>query len=381
VTFRRIQVAAVALSVAGSTALFAAPAQASSIRDDQWHLKYLKIATAHAITKGAGITVAVIDTGIDPHPDLRRNLLQGKSVASGAKSDGRSDQDGHGTNMAGLIAAHGTNARDSALGIAPEAKLLPFNAGKLAGGSEFAEGIEWASTHGAKVINVSAAGGPNIALNEAVKIATDNDVVVVAGSGNIGQTTIFGYPAALPGVLAVGAVDRSGKRAKFSTSGAEQGLCAPGVDITSTDTKGRWATQDGTSPATAIVSGAAALVRAKFPELSAAEVIHRLEATATDNGKPGRDDDCGFGVLNVVKALTADVPPLAGSTTTTAAPTAPPATTTAPASGSGSGNAAPDSTPASSNTAAIVGGGVILLLFGGLIALLVNRRRKNPRTS
>jgi type VII secretion-associated serine protease mycosin len=385
VTVRGFRVRAAALTIAASAILPTAPANADSIRGDQWHLKYLKISSAQVISKGAGVTVAVVDTGVYRHPDLRKNLLTGGSVIPGDKANS-GDQEGHGTGMAGLIAAHGRDGHDSALGVAPAAKVLPVKMqkpGDPSGALDIAAGIEWAVAHGADVINVSAAAGPSIALDDAVKAATENDIVVVAGAGNAGQTHGFGYPARIPAVLAVGAIDRSGKHAKFSLSGNQMGICAPGVDITSTGLNGRYRTSFGTSPATAIVSGAAALVRAKFPELSAPEVIHRLQATATDNGKPGRDDDCGFGVLNVVKALTADVPPLAGGSTESAAPTAAPTTaapaaTTAPAAGSGSGSAAPDTTPASTNTPAIVGGGVIVLLLGGLIALLVNRRRKSP---
>ena len=158
------------------------------------------------------------------------------------------------------------------------------------------------------------------------------------------------------------------------------GICAPGVGIISTGRNRRYIETSGTSDSTAIVSGAAALVRSKFPDLSAPEVIHRLTATATDNGKPGRDNECGFGVLNVVKALTADVPPLSAATTTAPAPTAS-ASIPGPAqpTGGGNGNTAGEPTPTGTNTAAVVGGSVIVLLFGGLIAFLVIRRRKAGR--
>ncbi len=116
------------------------------------------------------------------------------------------------------------------------------------------------------------------------------------------------------------------------------------------------------------------MVRAKYPDLSAQEVIHRLTATATDIGKPGRDDECGYGVLNIVKALTADVPPLSGTTTPTTTATTPPTTPT---------NAAPDPTPAGSdktNITAIAGGIGAAALIGGLIALLLTRRRRRNTT-
>ncbi len=334
------------------------------------------------------MTVAVVDTGVDPHPDLRKNLLQGKAMMQGETGNGHFDHDGHGTKMAGIIAAHGKGGSDGVLGLAPAAKILPIkdSSPKNVGSSiTLAASIKWAAGHGASVVNVSSASAPTAALDDAIAIADEKDILVVAASGNKRTDIVFGYPAAMPSVLAVGAVDRSGKLADFSVTGSAIDLCAPGVDITTTGPKGKYFDSSGTSDATAVVSGAAALVRAKFPDLSAPEVIHRLTATARDNGKPGRDDQCGFGVLDVVKALTADVPPLgasapsaAPSATATATATAGPTAAGATAAGAGSGNAAPGMKPAGNNTPALIGGGVVVLLFGGLIALLVARRRRNP---
>jgi type VII secretion-associated serine protease mycosin len=361
--------AAAALSIVAVVALPASPAQADWVRDKQWYLSSLKISQAHTITEGAGITVAVVDTGVEAHPDLRNNLLDGTDVIAGTTGNGHADGDGHGTAMAGIIAAHGKNSRDGLLGIAPDAKILPVKdqkPGDNGGSSAVGAGIEWAAKHGAKVINVSSSTGPSLALNSAITTAAAQDVVVVAGSGNKPRFLQFGNPAAMPGVLAVGATDRSGKLASFTVTGPQMQICAPGVDIETARLKGSYSVASGTSESTAVVSGAAALVRAKFPQLSAQEVIHRLTATATDVGKPGRDDECGFGVLNIVKALTAEVPPLT-TTPTSAVPTS-----TIPATA-----AAPDSEPAGNNTPAIIGGAVAaVLLVGGLVAALVIRRRK-----
>jgi subtilisin family serine protease len=161
----------------------------------------------------------------------------------------------------------------------------------------------------------------------------------------------------------VGAVDRTREHASFSVPGDAVQICAPGVDMETTGRKGTYVVSRGTSDSTAVVSGAAALVRSKFPDLTAPQVIDRLTSTATDIGPPGRDEECGFGLLNIVKALTADLPSAGGSS-----PPADSAPTAAAAP-------APDG---ESHTAAIVawtGGGVVVLL-GALISVLLVRRRK-----
>lgn len=142
------------------------------------------------------------------------------------------------------------------------------------------------------------------------------DVVVVAAAGNRPEATRVEWPAAYPGVIAAAGVDRDGNHAEVSVTGPEVVLAAPAVDIVSTNKLGetRYSTGTGTSSATAIIAGAAALVRAKYPDLSAAEVVHRLTATAVDKGPPGRDELYGYGVLDLVAALTADVPPMPSPT-------------------------------------------------------------------
>jgi subtilisin family serine protease len=141
--------------------------------------------------------------------------------------------------------------------------------------------------------------------------------VVVAAAGNFPSSTNVLYPAAYPGVLAVVGVDQRGSHAQDSVSGTAAAIAAPSVNVYSLDIRTGahtgYATGDGTSAGAAIVSGVAALVRSKYPSMSAAEVAHRLEATADDKGPPGRDSDYGYGIVDPVKALTANVPPLTPS--------------------------------------------------------------------
>ncbi|MFI1991194.1 S8 family serine peptidase [Actinoplanes sp. NPDC020271] len=286
-----------------------------AVREAQWFLDALKIDKAHALSTGTGVTVALTDSGVNNHRDFDNNLVPGVDLVTNSGPAYNNDRIGHGTEMAGLIVGHGQDSAKGVLGIAPGSKLLPI---KVSDGPDFrpivGAGISAATNLGARVINVSSAGSISKELERAVNDAINRDVVVVAASGNDFRTARIGYPAALPGVLAVGAVDKDGKYAPFSTPGPNLGICAPGVDIVTTGSHNSYSKIDGTSAATAIVSGAAALVRANFPKLSAREVVHRLTATATDIGPPGRDEQCGYGVLNIIKALTADVPPMSNGT-------------------------------------------------------------------
>jgi type VII secretion-associated serine protease mycosin len=307
----RAATAAAAATLIATTVV--SPAQADQVRDLQWHLAFLKADQIRKITKGYGVTVAVVDSGVDgEHPDLAGNVLKGKDLVSPSGGDGWEDTEGHGTKMASLIAAHGhgSGRRDGVLGLAPDAKILPVRDHWDRAGARFADkGIRWAVDHGAKVINFSAR---TEGLTEAVDYALAHDVVVVAGVGNTtqGDDTV-GEPASLSGVIAVSGVGKDGKFSKASVEGPAVVLSAPAVDIVgaSTTTASKYGVATGTSDATALVSGAVALVRAKYPDLNAASVIERLIATADDQGTEGRDNRYGFGIVNPLKALTAtDVP-------------------------------------------------------------------------
>nr|WP_091445963.1 type VII secretion-associated serine protease mycosin [Micromonospora yangpuensis] len=352
------------------------------IRGEQWHLQFLRIAKVHKFGKGEGILVAVPDTGVDPHPDLRENLLPGTDIIPGGNGDGRRDQDSHGTSMAGLIAAHG-QGQLGALGVAPKAKILPiYDSPPLADGDPeaLAQGVEYAVSRGADVISISSGGGSSPRLTQAVRQAAASNIVVVAGAGNQPREQAVGYPASEPGVVAVGGIDREGNHATVSVTGPEIDVVAPAVDLYSTSYQGKYSKGTGTSGATAIVAGAVALIRAKYPSLPAREVVHRLTYTAVDKGPPGRDDQYGYGVIDLVAALTADVPPSwsALPTADASAGQGPTSTAAGPvADGRGAGGDG-------STVRGLVTLGV-LVVGGGAWAYVVRRRRRGddppPRIS
>ncbi|WP_306216365.1 S8 family serine peptidase, partial [Actinoplanes sp. RD1] len=265
---------------------------ADGVRAAQWHLTALDIRTAHRVSLGAGVIVALVDTGVDAaHDDLADAVAPGTDLFPDPIGDGRDDIDGHGTEMAGIIAGRGHGARSGALGIAPAATILPIRGPiKTMATSEFmVRAVAFARGRGARVVNMSFGTGDTEVLRSAVRAAVAADMVVVAASGNVGSGA-GEFPGRYPEVLTVGAVGRTGKVADFSVTGPQVDLTAPGVDIVTTGI-GRtgYYRGSGTSEATAVVSGAAALVRAAHPELSAAEVVRRLTATAVDAGRKGRD--------------------------------------------------------------------------------------------
>lgn len=183
-----------------------------------------------------------------------------------------------------------------------------------------AAGIEWATANHADVISVSSVVGASVRLQQAVRATVGANIVVVAAAGNRPEDLGVGYPASEEGVLAVGGSSQAGGHAPVSVTGREIDVVAPAVDIYSTSYGGNYSKGTGTSSATAIVAGAAALIRSKYPDLPAQEVAHRLTATAIDKGPPGRDDEYGYGVIDLVAALTADVPPLGFESSSVTAP-------------------------------------------------------------
>lgn len=307
--------AAIGLATAPAVAAHAAPGP----RADQWWFDSWGIQKdVWPITKGKGVTVAVIDTGVNARlPDLKSVVLPGTDL-TGQGGDGRQDNDsynhGHGTGMASLIASQGTAT--GFVGIAPEAKILPIAAS--VSGPTTAKAVRYAVDHGAKVVNISQSSEsadiyPNQCppqLLEAVEYAAKKDVVIVAAAGNSGDNgNKPNYPASCPGVVAVGALGQDGKPWKSTQKQPYVTVGAPGANVGYLGKEGRaYRSGAGTSQATALASGAIALVRSHYPNLSARQVVQRITATAKDFGPPGKDDLVGYGVISIPRALKQDVP-------------------------------------------------------------------------
>jgi type VII secretion-associated serine protease mycosin len=300
-------------------------ARADAVRDADWALDALHATQAWRISEGAGVTVAVLDTGVDgTHPDLTGQVLPGKDLVGFGAKRGDATWAKHGTGMAGIIAGHGHGPghSDGVLGIAPKAKILPVRViledkdpqrkkARTTRGGALAEGIRWAADHGADVINLSLGDDSKTAHaegqeDEAIQYALSKGVVVVASAGNGGKEgDRSSYPAAYPGVIAVAAVDRYGNRAWFSTARWYTAVSAPGDDVVIADPNRRYYEGWGTSTASAYVSGAAALIRAKYPRLSPAQIKSLLESTTRYRPPGGRSDGVGTGLIDPAAALKA----------------------------------------------------------------------------
>jgi type VII secretion-associated serine protease mycosin len=303
----------------GGTAagLAVAPTRADAARTAEWHLSALGATEAWRESTGEGVTVAVVDSGVDS----KQADLAGQVIVPGRDfvmpgGDGTYDPAGHGTSVATLIAGRSDDA--GVEGLAPGVKILPVRVlneeRKYDDPLVVAQGIRFAVEYGAKVINLSLGGATESdAIRAAIEYAFAHDVVVVACTGNVGAFADgdqVWYPAREPGVIAVAGMDKDTLWAG-SVTGPQTVLTAPAAGLQAPIPGGGYGRVYGTSFAAPLVSATAALVRAKSPGLRAGDVVNRLITTATDLGQPGRDDTYGYGEVDPLRALT-DVIPMIG---------------------------------------------------------------------
>lgn len=307
---------AVSVATASTTSATTAAAAGSGDprRAEQWALDQLGIDALRSRSRGQGVDVAVVDTGVaSGHVDLGATTCSGVAFLenSGVAQHGKGAQDphGHGTHVAGIVAATTDNGHGTA-GVAPSARIIPVRVLSSNGSgwsSDVARGITWAVDHGAEVINLSLGGGHSWSVQVAVEYAEANGVVVVAAAGNDGlphgAEPAPSYPGALDEALAVASIDRSGGVSSFSSRGGYVDVAAPGGSILSTVRSGGWGTMSGTSMATPHVAGVVAMVVAVEPALSPAQVRARITTTADEAGPVGHDHAYGWGRLDPSGAL------------------------------------------------------------------------------
>ncbi|GII85829.1 type VII secretion-associated serine protease [Sphaerisporangium siamense] len=320
---RAARVLAVTALVA-SLAVPAVPARADQVRGSQAQvLRTLGLDAAWRITRGAGAKVAVLDSGVDPrHHDLAGSVVTGPDLTKGANPRGVAPSRLHGTYMASLIAGHGhgPGGADGVIGVAPAAKVLSvrvileddepgfrdFNS-EARFENVVARGIRYAVDQGVDVINLSISKDqPTRQERAAIRYAVSKGVVLVAAAGNDGAGRVTGpysYPASLPGVISVAAADRGLRKASFSNRNSLVLVAAPGVDIYGAGPGDQYWVGRGTSQATALVSGVAALIKAKYPRMTPALVTQALTTGVVRHPPQGYDPGTGFGVVNAARAL------------------------------------------------------------------------------
>lgn len=363
---RTLTAVVVALAVSLGTVLVSPVAPAHShggeLREREYWLEDYGIKDAWKTTKGAGVTVAVIDSGVDgSHPDLAGAVVGGADVSGAGALDGQKgigEVPEHGTLVASLLAGRGhepeeepdddesdsaspsasASASESAkpeenpvgrgpdgvIGVAPEADLLAVSlwiGGESSGPNpagvsiddQIPNAVRWAVDNGATVINMSLGSTSPTwpeSWDEAFLYAEQNDVVIVAAAGNrAGGSVQVGAPATMPGVLAVGGLDVEGEASQESSSeGISIGVAAPAENLVGALPGNLYADNwSGTSGAAPLVSGVAALIRSKYPELTAPQVINRIIMTAKDSGAPGKDTIYGHGILDAGAAVNAEL--------------------------------------------------------------------------
>jgi type VII secretion-associated serine protease mycosin len=303
---------------------FPLPAMADEVRDRQYWLDEYGIEEAWNVTRGAGVTIAIIDTGVDStHQDLQGAVVGGTDVSGIGSPNGETpigQGSEHGTMVASLAAGRGNSGSGGVIGSAPEASVLSvsmaFEGATRSADDQIARAVVWAVDNGADVISLSLTRNTRewpTSWDEAFLYAESRDVVVVAAAGNRGSgTEAVGAPATMPGVLTVGGVTRTGEAsARASSQGITIGVMAPSENLVGALPGDRYALWDGTSGATPIVAGIVALVRAAHPDLDAANIINRVLSTARAQTATTPDPLYGYGIIDAFAAVTADIPRVA----------------------------------------------------------------------
>ncbi|GHG36290.1 type VII secretion-associated serine protease mycosin [Streptomyces hydrogenans] len=359
-----------------------------------WSLQRVQLDELWAQSTGKGVRVAVIDTGVDVrNPQLAKavdarsgiNLIPKEAKdANGyklkrGKENGTTDTVGHGTKVAGIIAARPAKGTGF-VGLAPDATIIPIQQNDADGNgttTTLATAIRHAIAKKADVINISQdtanAVKPTPLLEQAVKAALDQDIVVVASAGNdgLGGNVKATYPASYEGVLAVAASDRNNERAQFSQSGDFVGIAAPGVDMVSTVPGGGHCADNGTSFSAPYVAGLAALIKAKHDTWTQEQIVAQIQQTA-ERSVAGHDRLVGWGVVDPVRALTEDDKPLEKPVASEGVTRAEAPTPAAVHLGE-----TPEQRAARLATYVVVSGGVLVAAIAGTaIALRDHRRRR-----
>ncbi len=286
-------------------ARFQAASDSSGSAPQTWALDAIDAPKARGLGTGQGVVVAVLDTGVSvSHPDLSGRLLSGWNFVQ--NNGDTSDDAGHGTFVAGLIAgASGTDHE----GVAPGASILPvkiLDRNGVGSTASFVAGINYAVESGARIINISASGASDsAALNDALANAEAHGVLVVASAGNEAREEVV-YPAAIPSVLAVTATDQNNALASFASFGSYIDVAAPGVDVWSSwwsvSSGDTHTTASGSSASAPLVSGVAAIIAGLRPDVSPAVIREIITGSAVDVGVPGVDAQTGFGVIDAYTA-------------------------------------------------------------------------------
>lgn len=322
-----VVVAVAATLMTGASAVPVEPDE-DPVRAAQYWLDDYGIRSAWATTKGAGVRIAVIDTGIGKGPvEFAGAVVGGTDVSGSGTADGRTPvgavDANHGSWVASLAAGRGTGPGTGMIGVAPEAELLSISVGfgssaKTPFAEQIAEAVRWAVDHGADVINLSLTTNTpdwDTSWDSAFLYAFEHDVVVVVAAGNRGSgTTKVGAPATIPGVLTVAGVDPAGKASvEASTQGITIGVSAPSEKLLGVSADGRLVQWDGTSGAAPIVAGIAALVRSANPQMDADNVINHIIRTAhpAAGAKSVPDPLYGYGLVDAAAAVSADLPAVA----------------------------------------------------------------------